>query len=132
MRKWISTALVWASALLVSAVFCWIVGGIIRQGMDQISLQFLTEPPQNSGRSGGIGPILVSTALILGVCMTVSIPIGVGAAIFLSEFTLAESVFGLLVRRSLDILAGVPSIVFGLFGYAFFSRLLGLGFSILS
>jgi len=50
----------------------------------------------------------------------------------LSEFTRHDSVFGRLVRRSLDVLAGVPSIVFGLFGNAFFCIYLGLGFSILS
>ena len=87
---------------------------------------------QNAGRDGGIGPILVSTGLLLGVCLGVSLPLGLGTAIFLAEFTAADSGFGRLVRRSLDILSGVPSIVFGLFGYTFFAQTLGLGFSILS
>ena len=64
--------------------------------------------------------------------MAVSLPIGVRTAVFLAEFTTTESLFGRLVRRSLDVLAGVASIVFGLFGNAFFSIKLGLGFSILS
>ncbi|MGB7292818.1 MAG: phosphate ABC transporter permease PstA [Thermodesulfobacteriota bacterium] len=126
------TFFVWASAILVSAVFFWILGSIIWHGIGQISWEFLTAPPRNAGREGGIGPVLVSTALILGVCMAVSLPIGVGTAMLLSEFTGVESVFGRLVRRSLDVLAGVPSIVFGLFGNALFSKILGLGFSILS
>jgi len=87
---------------------------------------------QNAGREGGIFPILVSTLLILAVCMAVAIPIGVGTAVLLAEFSDRESRFGRLVRRSLDVLAGVPSIVFGLFGNAFFAKVLGLGFSILS
>jgi phosphate transport system permease protein len=131
-REWLPTVLVWTVAVLVSAVFFWILGSIIWHGIGQLSWEFLTAPPSNAGREGGIGPILVSTTLILGVCMTASLPVGVGAAILLSEFTSTESTFGRLVRRSLDVLAGVPSIVFGLFGNAFFSKILGLGFSILS
>lgn len=64
--------------------------------------------------------------------MGVAIPLGVGTAILLTEFTSYHSLLGKLVRLSLDILAGVPSIVFGLFGNAFFCKTLGMGFSILS
>ncbi|MGH7884892.1 MAG: phosphate ABC transporter permease PstA [Thermodesulfobacteriota bacterium] len=131
-REWLPTIMVWTVALIVSGVFCWILGSIIWNGIGQISWNFLTDAPSNAGRGGGIGPILVSTAAILGVCMAVSLPIGVGTAMLLSEFTSTESMFGRIVRRSLDVLAGVPSIVFGLFGNALFSKVLGLGFSILS
>ncbi|MGH8529680.1 MAG: phosphate ABC transporter permease PstA [Nevskiales bacterium] len=124
--------LVWSAALLVTSAFCWLLGDIVWHGLGQISWAFLTGVPLNAGREGGIGPILVSTLLILGVCMAVSVPLGVGAAIFLSEYTSAESGFGRLVRRSLDVLSGVPSIVFGLFGNAFFCIYLGMGFSILA
>lgn len=126
------TIVVWASAIMVSAIFFWILGSIIGHGIGQISWEFLTAPPSDAGREGGIGPILVATALILGVCMAVALPIGVATAMLLSEFTTTGSVFGRLVRRSLDVLAGVPSIIFGLFGNALFSKILGLGFSILS
>lgn len=124
--------MVWAIALLITAIFGWILTDIIWHGIGQLSWEFLTTAPKNAGRDGGIAPILVSTLLILGVCMVVAIPIGVGTAILLAEFSDSESRFGRLVRRSLDILAGVPSIVFGLFGNAFFAKVLGLGFSILS
>lgn len=127
----IFTIIVYCVAALVTAVFLWILLDIIWHGAGQISWAFLTTEPQNAGRRGGIGPILVSTLLILGVCMAVSVPIGVGAAVLLAEFT-SEGWFASLVRRSLDVLAGVPSIVFGLFGNAFFCKTLGLGFSILS
>jgi phosphate transport system permease protein len=118
--------------VLVTAVFLWILGDIIGHGVGQLSWEFLTAAPENAGRRGGISPILVSTLLILGVCMAVSVPIGIGTAVLLAEFTSNASFFGRLVRRSLDVLAGVPSIVFGLFGNAFFCNVLGLGFSILS
>ncbi|MBW4622567.1 MAG: phosphate ABC transporter permease PstA [Cyanosarcina radialis HA8281-LM2] len=126
------TITVWAIALLVTATFAWIVGDIIWHGAGTISWEFLTTAPKNSGREGGIAPILVATGLILGVCLAVSLPLGIGTAILLAEFTPTDSWFGRLVRRSLDVLAGVPSIVFGLFGNVFFARTLGLGFSILS
>lgn len=126
------TLIFWAIALGVTAVFCWILGDILWHGVGQLSWEFITTAPQNAGREGGIAPILVSTILILIVCLAVSLPLGVGTAIFLAEFTTTDSLFGRLVGRSLDILAGVPSIVFGLFGNAFFSLTLGLGFSILS
>jgi phosphate transport system permease protein len=84
------------------------------------------------GRSGGIAPILVSTLLILAVALAAAIPLGLGAAIWLAEYTRQGGRFAHGVRLSLDVLAGVPSIVFGLFGYTFFCVYLKLGFSILS
>ena len=131
-REWLAFVLVWGSAVLVTATFCWLLGDIIWHGLSHLSWIFLTAPPENAGRRGGIGPILVSTFLILGVCLAVSLPIGIGTAVLLAEFTSDHSLFGRLTRRSLDVLAGVPSIVFGLFGNAFFCKTLGLGFSILS
>ena len=122
----------WSVAILMMGVFLWLLGTIIFQGMSGLSWEFLTTSPMNAGREGGIAPILVSTALILLVCMAVALPIGLGTALLLSEFTHQFERTGNLVRRSLDVLAGVPSIVFGLFGNAFFCVTLGLGFSILS
>lgn len=122
----------WTMALCVGAVFFWIVGTIVWNGAASISWEFLTTEPANNGREGGIGPILVSTGMILFVAMVVSFPIGLGTAILLAEFTREDNWFGRLVRRSLDVLAGVPSIVFGLFGSVFFCQVLDLGFSIWS
>jgi phosphate transport system permease protein len=126
------TAIVWASVALITASLLWLLSDIFVSGISQISWEFLTTAPRNAGRDGGIASILVSTALIVGVCMAVSIPLGVGTAILLAEFTSNQSILGRLVRLSLDVLAGVPSIVFGLFGNAFFCKTLGMGFSILS
>ena len=80
-REWLASALVWSTATLVTATFCWLLGDILWHGLSHISWTFLTASPRNAGREGGIGPILVSTALILGVCLSVSVPIGVGAAV---------------------------------------------------
>ena len=131
-QDWLPTIIVWATAGLVTAIFLWILGDILWHGIGHLNWEFLTTQPENAGREGGIAPILVSTFLIMGVCMAVSIPISLGTAVLLAEFTPTDSMFGGFVRRSLDVLAGVPSIVFGLFGNVFFCKLLGLGFSILS
>lgn len=128
----LATIVVWLAALLVTGVFLWLLSDMVWVGSGQLSWSFITDAPRNAGRAGGIAPILVSTALLLLVCLGVSLPIGLGTAVLLAEFSSSQSLFGRLVRRSLDVLAGVPSIVFGLFGNAFFSIYLDLGFSILS
>lgn len=127
----VAAGVVRAAAAATSAAFAWLVLDVVIEGVGQISWSFLTAPVLDAGRAGGIGPVLVSTLLVLAVCLGVAVPLGLGAALFLAEFTV-RSRFGGLVRRSLDVLAGVPSIVFGLFGSAFFGRALGMGFSILS
>jgi len=123
---------VWGSALVVTASFLWLVGEIIVRGFGALSWEFLTAAPQSSGRAGGISTVIVSTLAILATCLAVSIPLGLGTALFLSEFARGHGRLGRIVRASLDVLAGVPSIVFGLFGNAFFCVVLGFGFSILS
>ncbi len=128
----VATLILWSIAITVTGVFLWILINIVIQGFPALSWRFLTEAPRDAGRAGGIGSILISTLLILAVCMGVSVPLGVGTAVLLSEYSCSAGGFGSLVRRSLDILAGVPSIVLGLFGNAVFCVYLGLGFSILS
>jgi phosphate transport system permease protein len=127
----LATAAVWSVALLVTSVFLWLLADIAWHGLARISWEFLVSAPRNAGREGGLGPVLASTFLILLVCMLASLPLGVATAVLLAEFA-GEGWFARAVRRSLDVLAGVPSIVFGLFGNAFFCKTLGLGFSILS
>ena len=120
----------WIVPAAVVAVFACILFDLLRHGAERISWDFLFTAPRNAGREGGLSTILVSTVLILGVCMAVSLPLGVGTAVLLSEA--GEGGFARAVRRSLDVLSGVPSIVFGLFGNALFCKALGMGFSILS
>lgn len=125
-------SVIYLVALLVSAAFIWIAGDLVRGGIAHVSWDFLIDSPSNAGRAGGIGPILVSTGLILLVALIVALPLGWMTAALLAEYIPVQSGFGHGVRYSLQVLAGVPSIVFGLFGNAFFSIYLGLGFSILS
>ncbi len=122
----------WCSAFMVLAIAGWILFDVMGHGFRRVDLNFLLGSPIDAGRQGGIAPILVSTVLILGVCMTVAVPIGVGAAVALSEYGSEGRRATRLIRASLDVLAGIPSIVFGLFGNALFCRALGMGFSIAS
>lgn len=122
----------WTTAATVTFPFIWLMSDLLWNGWHHLSISFLFSAPRNAGREGGIGPILISTLLILGVCMSVAAPMGVATALFLSEYTRNDHVIGRLIRGSLDVLAGVPSIVFGLFGNALFCQAIGLGFSILS
>ena len=126
------TCTIWGAAALVLSAFLWLLGDLAWQGTAHLSWSFLVSEPMNAGRSGGIAPILVSTVLILTVALAVAVPLGLGAAVWLAEYTRGSGTLDHAVRLSLDVLAGVPSIVFGLFGSAFFCVFLGLGFSILS
>ena len=129
-RDRIVTAAVWGAALLVLAGFSWLLGDLMLHAAGHLSWSFLVDAPRNAGRAGGIGPVLVSTLLLLGVALAVVLPVGMGAAIWLAEYGPHDGGLRRAVRLSLDTLAGVPSIVFGLFGNAFFCGFLGLGFSI--
>lgn len=124
--------LVWCGAGLVLGLLGWIVVDIFVRGVSQLSIDFLTHEPEDAGRGGGIGTIIVSTMMILFISMVVAVPIALASAVMLSEQMRANRLSMRLIRRSLDVLAAVPSIVFGLFGNAFFCVLLGMGYSILA
>ncbi|MGE4187140.1 MAG: phosphate ABC transporter permease PstA [Hyphomicrobiaceae bacterium] len=125
-------AAVWSATFLVGAAFAWLLADLLMQGAARIDWSFLTSAPRNAGRSGGIAPILVSTLLIVLVAISVAAPLGLATAVFLAEVVRRGGRTERLIGLSLDVLAGIPSIVFGLFGNAFFCIWLGLGFSILA
>ena len=134
-RNWTdrgASVLLWLTAVIISGVFVWIVGDVVWHGVGQINLAFFLQPPAQSGRAGGIFPVLISTLWILVVALAVAVPLGIGTAVWIAEFTRRDGPWAVLVGRSLDILAAVPSIVFGLFGNVLFCNLLGLGYSILA
>lgn len=124
--------LVWLSAFMIAGFFLWLLADMVCQGMERLSWDFLTTEPERSGRRGGIAPILVSTLAILAITLAVAVPLGLATAIWLSEYTRVNSRSAVTIRFSLDVLAGVPSIVYGLFGSAFFCVWLGLGYSLLA
>lgn len=94
-------------------------------------MSFLTEPILDMGRSGGILPAIVGTILMVIVSVGIAAPLGVASAIYLAEYT-KEGKLTQGIRFGINCLAGVPSIIFGLFGFILFVIILGFGWSILS
>src|SRR5512136_109995 len=114
--------------LLVLGVILW---NIIGNGLPAISWEFLTGVPRDLGRSGGIFPAIVGTLYLVGGAIGMALPVGVGAAVYLVEYT-REGRFVRLVRTGVDLLNGTPSIVFGLFGFAFLVLYLRFGVSLIA
>jgi len=119
-----------AAAINILALFG-ICGFLIWNGWPAITWEFLTTPPRDSMTAGGIWPCIVGTALLAAGALSVSFPLGVASAVYLHEYAL-HSKFARYIRLGVTNLAGVPSIVFGLFGMAFFAIFCGLGISLLS
>jgi phosphate transport system permease protein len=100
-------------------------------GLHVLSWEFILQPPMDAMTKGGIFPVIVGTVLLTVFCMIAVIPIGVTTAIFLSEY--AKSGFILnMVMMSIYTLAGMPSVVFGLFGLAVFVVAFNFGMSLLA
>lgn len=122
-------ALLLLAVLVPMGLMLW---SLLEQGAGLLSVDFLLDDPRQAGRAGGIAALLVSTGWILAVCLLVAVPVGLGCALYLSEQVPAGTRRAQWLGGVLDMLAAVPSIVYGLFGYQFFAISLGLGFSILS
>lgn len=132
MRETATPLAAWSATAVVLAGALWMLIDVLWRGAPGLSLEFLLETPRDAGRAGGVAPILLSTVWILVVALAAALPLGLATAIWLSESTLQRPRLQRAVRLSLDMLAGVPSIVFGLFGNAVFAVALGMGLSILS
>lgn len=129
-RDGLFRALVLLGALTLPAFLVIVLAVLLPEGAGALSLPFLVEAPREAGRSGGIGPVLLSTLALLAVCLAAGVAPGLALAVYLAE---EEGGRGAAwVRGALEVLAGVPSIVLGLFGAAFFGRVLGLGYSLLA
>jgi len=126
--------LLWVAALTTVVVLALILFYVLERGVSKISLEFLLAYPRKMGAEGGIFPSIIGTVYFTAVTIGIAAPIGVGAAIYLTEYT-RDSLTTRLIRFGTDALAGIPSIIFGLFGFAFFVILLKPvtgGWSILS
>src|SRR6056297_953682 len=133
-RKVIQTmmfSLLRGAVLINGLALAIIVFFLLKNGIGAISWEFLTAKPYDSMTKGGIFPCIVGT-LILGVgSMLVAFPLGVASAIYLQEYARPGKTVR-IIRLGINNLAGVPSVVFGLFGLAFFVTWCGFGVSILS
>lgn len=127
----LAVTLMWALALVTIGVLLFIILFILAQGLPHISWEFLTQSPRSMGREGGIFPMVIGTLLVTGLAVLIAAPIGVGTAIYLTEYT-RESKLTAVIRFGADCLAGIPSIIYGLFGFVFFVITLGMGLSVIS
>lgn len=116
------------STLLVVAILVIILSVIFAGGYEKITWEFLTKAPEEGMTKGGIFPAIFGTVLLVFVMSIFSIPIGIITAIYLSEYANKDSIFYKLTNFSINTIAGIPSIVIGLFGLSFF--VLGIGGSI--
>jgi len=108
-----------------------IVAIILVKGIGNINLEFLFSFPEDMGRHGGIYPTIIGTIMLVILSILFATPLGVGTAIFLTEYT-KESILTKIIRFGVESLAGIPSILYGLFGFIFFVIKLKMGWSILS
>ena len=104
---------------------------IVTQGIGALSWEFLTAMPQNGMKSGGIFPALVGTLILTFGTALVSIPLALGAAIYLAEYA-QDNWLTQAIRLAIVNLAGIPSVVYGLFGLGLFVLFLRLGTSIVA
>jgi phosphate transport system permease protein len=127
----IAKIVIWSAAFLVIVVLLAIIIYILLKGIPTLNWQFLSQIPRDMGRSGGISSTIVGTLLVTAVAIVVATPLGVGTAFYLTEYT-HEGRVTRIIRFSAESLAGIPSIVYGLFGFIFFVIYLKLGWSVLS
>lgn len=119
----IAKALLLAAALSTVIILAVILGYILIEGLKNVNLSFLLDKPRKMGAKGGIFPVIIGTVYFTVLTLGIATPIGVGAAIYLNEYT-KDGPVTRLIRFGTDALSGIPSIVFGLFGFTFFVILL--------
>ncbi|MGV8026939.1 MAG: phosphate ABC transporter permease PstA [Anaerolineaceae bacterium] len=136
----IAFTFLWIMGFTAIAVLVWIVGYVFVKGLPTINLEFLTTRPAGGfDGEGGISTTIVTTVYLVIFTLAIAAPLGIGAAIYFVEYanesqTRSQFIRWLIktARTGVEILAGVPSIIFGLFGFAVFVSYMKLGFSLLS
>ncbi len=131
LKQKIAFAILGFITVLVTLPVLLIVGVIVKHGLGAISWEFLTTAPSNGMREGGIFPAIVGTLCLVVAAVVFAVPLGVLAAIFLNEYA-AENWLTRTIRLAIINLAGVPSVVYGLFGLGLFVIFLKFGASILA
>ncbi len=121
----------WALTLITVAVLVFIIVFILSRGLPVLSLEFLTKNPVDMGKAGGILSTVVGTVALTVLAILIAAPLGVGTAIYLTEYTWGGPLTR-VIRFGAECLAGIPSIIFGLFGFILFVTKLKFGWSILS
>jgi phosphate transport system permease protein len=114
-----------AAAVIIVAIVLFILSIIAMGGKDHLTWEFLTSAPRQGMTEGGIFPAIVGTFLLVVIMSIAGVPVGTITAIYLVEYGKEESRVSSLIRFAVKTLAGVPAIVFGLFGLGFFIQFVG-------
>lgn len=128
----IAAGFIWFSAAITVGFLFWIMWYILSNGLQHVSWSFITDNYTRTGEEHGIFPMIVATLYMVFASIAVAAPLGIMTAIYLTEYAKVGSKLVKVIRFCTESLAGIPSIIFGLFGMTFFVGILGLGFSILS
>ena len=139
-RQKLWVGVMWSFGFITVAILILVVGYVLVQGGKAISWEFLSTAPKGGiSGEGGISTTIATTFYLVGLTLLVATPLGVGAAVFLIEYAGEQSLSSKFLRSvisaanfAVETLAGIPSIIFGLFGYALFVSTLKFGFSLLS
>jgi phosphate transport system permease protein len=128
----IAWGIIWMAGMLTVVILALIIGYVVIKGIGNVSWDFLiTAPKGGLSGEGGISTAIVGTFYIAILTIAIATPLGLGAAIYLTEYA-TDNWMTKAIRYGVETLAGVPSIIFGLFGFALFVTILHLNFSILS
>ncbi|NLU52174.1 MAG: phosphate ABC transporter permease PstA [Clostridiaceae bacterium] len=123
--------LIWLFSLITVGFLAGMVIYIVSRGISGISWEFITGNYNLYKGETGILPMIVGTLLLIFTTIIIAVPVGVFAAIYLTEYA-KQGLFVKIIRFGTESLAGIPSIIYGLFGYIFFKNTLNLGFSVMS
>ncbi|MDD3927098.1 MAG: phosphate ABC transporter permease PstA [bacterium] len=129
--EWLAYGLLYLSIILVTLPVAAVLFIVISRGYSAISWEFLTAMPRMGMRAGGIFPAIMGTLLLVLGTVAIALPLGVMAAIYLSEYA-SRGRLNRLIHLAIVNLAGVPSVVYGLFGLGAFVLFLKLGVSLLA
>ncbi len=115
------------ATFLIIAIIIWMTVSIFIGGRDTLNWEFLTSAPREGMTAGGIFPAIIGTVMLVLLMALAGVPAGAITALYLSEYASSRSILARSIRFAVNTLAGVPSIVFGLFGLGFFVQFVGTG-----
>lgn len=127
----LAKAAIWLSTLVTVGVLLLIIVYILFNGLPHISWSFLTGIYRESTDEKGILPMIINTGYLIFLTLLISVPIGIAAAIYLTQYA-RQGKLVMIIRFATETLAGIPSIIYGLFGFALFVAFLGFGYSLLA
>jgi phosphate transport system permease protein len=123
--------IIYFCAILVVAVLFYMLAYIMVKGLPNVTWEFLSTAPSALNKTVGILPSIINTLYMIGITLLIATPIGVGAAIYLHEYAKRGKIVR-IIEFTTETLAGIPSVLYGLFGAVFFGVTLRLGYSILA